>query len=63
MLSSHRRLGLLKGLFPPGFPTKTLYAFLDYSMSSRLNRLDLRFLIMLGEDYNACSSAICTILM
>ncbi len=41
-------LGLPKGLFPSSFPTKTLYAFLVS--------------IMLGEEYNACSSAICDFL-
>ena len=46
----HLRLGLLVS----GFPTKTLYAFLDGSIpatrSAHLSRLDLRFLIMLGEE-------------
>ena len=63
ILSPHLRLGLLKGLFPSGFPTKTLYAFLDCSIRvtcpAHLSRLDLRFLIMLGEEYNACSSELC----
>ena len=48
MLSSHVLL------------TKTLHAFLDCSIRAtcpaHLSRLDLRFLIMLGEEYNACSS-------
>ena len=39
--------------------TKTLYAFLDCSIRTtcpaHLSRLDLRLLIMLGEEYNACS--------
>ena len=29
MLSTHLRLGLPSGLFPPGFPTKTLYTSLS----------------------------------
>ena len=58
--------GLPKGLFPSGFPTKTLYEFLDYSIRTtfpaHLSRLNLRFLIMLGEEYNACSSTLCNFL-
>ena len=57
ILFSHLRLGL-----PNGFPTKTLYAFLDCSIRAtcpaHLSRLYLRLLIMLGEEYNACSSAL-----
>ena len=39
---------------------KTLYAFLDCFI--RATCLDLRFLIMLGEECNACSSALCNFL-
>ena len=66
ILSSHRRLGLPQGFFPLGFATKILYAFLDCSKRAtcpaHLSRLDLRLLIMLGEEYNACSSALCNFL-
>ena len=59
-------LGLLKGLLPSGSPTETLYAFVDCSIyvicPAHLSRLDLRFLIMLGEEYNARSSALCNFL-
>ena len=66
LLSFHLRLGLPRSLFPLGFPTKTLYAFLDYSICAtcpaHLSRLDLRLLIMFGEEYNACSSTLCNFL-
>ena len=66
LISSHLRLGHPKGLFPSGFPTKTLYAFLDCSIRAtcpaHLSRLYLRSLIMLGKKYNACSSALCNFL-
>ena len=46
--SSHLRFGLPKGLFPSGFPTKTMYAFMDCSIRAtcpaHLGRLDLGFL-------------------
>jgi hypothetical protein len=32
--SSHLRLGLSSGLFPPGFPTKTLYTFFPSPMGA-----------------------------
>ena len=74
ILSSHLHISLPKGLFPSGFPTKALYAFLDCSICAmcpaHLSRLDFRLLIMsvlqdhnppprllimLGEEYNACT--------
>ena len=57
ILSSHLRLGLLKGLFPLGLPTKILYVFLNRPMcatcSAHLSRLDLRVLIKLYQAKNA----------
>ena len=57
ILSSHLHHGLPKVLFPSGIPTKTLYAFLDICMYAtclaHLSCFDLRFLIMLREEYNA----------
>ena len=64
--SSHLHLGLPKGLFPSSFPTKILYAFLDCSIRAtcpaQLSHLYSRFLIILGEEYNACSAALCNFL-
>ena len=49
------RLGFPK-LFPSGLPTKPLHAFLDSSICvtcpGHLSRLELRFLIMLGEEHS-----------
>ena len=57
-------LSLPKGFFPS--PTKTLHTFLYCSIHAtcpaHLSHLNLRFLIMLGEEYNACSSALCNFL-
>ena len=65
ILPSHLGPSLPKVLFPSGFRTTTLYiSGLLYSATcpAHLSRLDLRFLIMLGEEYNACSSALCSFL-
>ena len=66
MLFPHLRIGLPKGLFPSDLPSKTLYAFLYCSLHvtypAHLCHLDLRFLITLGKEYNACSSALCNLL-
>ena len=57
-LSSHLRLGLRKDLFLPGFTAKALYAFLHCPIRAirvLLISVDLRFLIMLDKQYNACN--------
>ena len=65
ILSSRLRLDLHKGLFPSGFPAKTMDAFLVCSIRVtipvHLSRLDLTFIIMLGEEYNAWKLQVPTI--
>ena len=57
IFSSHLRLGLPSGLFPPGFPNKILYSPLlspiRATCPDHLIRLDLINRTILGEDYRS----------
>ena len=66
ILSTHLRLGLPRGLFPSGFPIKTLYTPLSSPIrATRLTHLILLDFItptILGEEYKSFSSSICNLL-
>jgi len=66
ILSTHLRLGLPSGLFPSGFPNKTLYTPLSSPIlatcSAHLILLDFITRTILGEEYKSFSSSLCSLL-
>ena len=66
ILSSHPCLGLSSGLFPPGFPTETLYTPLPTPLRTafpiHLIYLDFIIRTILGEEYRTLSSSLCSFL-
>ena len=66
ILSTHLRLGLPSGLFPSGFPTKTLHTPLSSPICptypAHLILLDFITRTILGEQYKSFSSSLCNLL-
>ena len=66
ILSTHLRLGLPSGLFPYGFPTKSLYTPLSSPIRAtcpaHLILLDFITRTILGEEYKSFSSSLCSLL-
>jgi len=66
ILSSHLRLGLSSGLFPSGFPTRTLCTSLSSPIRAtclaHLILLDFTTRTILGKEYRSLSSSLCNFL-
>ena len=66
ILSTHLRLGLPSGVFPSGFPTKTLYTPLSSpthaTCPANLILFDFITRTILGEEYRSFNSSLCNLL-